>query len=769
MLKKHKNPANKKTRSKHNFPGKLEWKTVEKSAEMSYYIFKDIVSKKQYMALHSKTLELYNSLVKHRGVLEGTKRFKAIRTYALKHILGLKPEPVKCLSLNKQGFPRDIMHLKMYYKPKNHEMLKMVNTIMNISRLSLISLRMDISTISSIYKGINKTADYYKVVQEFDSWLPEYLTKLGIEVNQDPIKLGEKLEFLNIQSYGPNSKEIGKDALTCAPFDAVAIINDRNVSKSIKAVLVDHYKREAFWEYILEIGTAAKQNLPEGVSENVLKHSKIICTPTPENKQRVVAMVDYFTQVTLAPLRQALDNAERKVPNSYMFDQDKGRKLASEFTRDSSPVSLDGSDFTDRFPLEVQGCVLKHMFSETFSQDIRKLMTNRAFKVQNVNRPIFYSIGQPMGMNCSFQLANISHALFAIWCSTYTQREEDPTAISAVVGDDIVFKYENDAQIYKTKMTFLGMKFSEFKGFESTSEIRIAEFCKHLYLNATQINGLSPRPFLNLARDYKHIISVIKHSQLNELSATPYVIFAIPKKYRDSAFDLLVLTKLFTLGIDALYSPLLPYCSNVVKNLKDDLLEIKSSFRQNAAIKQLIVTTLMYVRNEENKKAKEIVEDLPMDYSIRTDRKVISPLKTESVSLPGTVADFSRSKLGEFLTFLGISNPDTLDIVRKVPTPLTFFLGNSKMGSRSPLEKNFNFRMSLEEKIIYLNDPILWEQLINEIKTSLYTGHITLLANTITRMDDKGSEELDKRMFLLTKRMRRILSEQDLIYQYLDR
>jgi len=292
-------------------------------------------------------------------------------------------------------------------------------------------------------------------------------------------------------------------------------------------------------------------------------HSKLAKISCPENKTRTVALLDYWSQLVLHMFQPIIDSVESKLSNSFMYDQDAGRLRVKGFTLTDKPVSLDGKDFTDRFHFGLQRIVMNNIIDDpSIVKWFFHILRGRGFKVNKLPKLVFYKIGQPMGANGSFQLANLTHCLFAIWCcqkATKQRRGSAPTVqelmkFTAVCGDDIVFKYKYHANFYQNQMQAIGVEFSSSKGFVSFGKIKVAEFCKRTYLNGVVVNGYSPRPASNFSNNDKHVFSFKTAYELTDEEVMNVVHETKPSR-RYNVLQLLNLYSVFTKGARGLYEP----------------------------------------------------------------------------------------------------------------------------------------------------------------------------------------------------------------------
>jgi hypothetical protein len=89
-------------------------------------------------------------------------------------------------------------------------------------------------------------------------------------------------------------------------------------------------------------------------------------------------------------------------------------------------------------------------------------------------------------------------------------------------------------------METLGVSFSEFKGFNSTSEVKVAEFAKGLYLNGKDISAISPRPLNNFVKDFKFVIPLLDNLPELDEALLSSLLLSHPRKYHQRIRQLIV-------------------------------------------------------------------------------------------------------------------------------------------------------------------------------------------------------------------------------------
>lgn len=123
-----------------------------------------------------------------------------------------------------------------------------------------------------------------------------------------------------------------------------------------------------------ETFTLKIQTLLKGIKHDILRGPtffpkqgkeirKLTYFPDREDKVRVVAIFDYFSQSALKPFHSYLYRVLKKIPQDCTFDQGAFKEKMKD--RDIY-YSVDISAFTDRFPIQVISSILKAKFPDHY-------------------------------------------------------------------------------------------------------------------------------------------------------------------------------------------------------------------------------------------------------------------------------------------------------------------------------------------------------------------------------------------------------------------
>jgi hypothetical protein len=109
---------------------------------------------------------------------------------------------------------------------------------------------------------------------------------------------------------------------------------------------------------------------------------------------RIIAMVDYFSQLLLRPIHNELLLNLKKLDCDRTFTQNPYHPWKDD---GNYFYSLDLSSATDRFPIFLQYNLIKLLFdSEVLADSWRFILINRSYMTPK-GRLLKYSVGQPMG------------------------------------------------------------------------------------------------------------------------------------------------------------------------------------------------------------------------------------------------------------------------------------------------------------------------------------------------------------------------------------
>jgi hypothetical protein len=209
-------------------------------------------------------------------------------------------------------------------------------------------------------------------------------------------------------------------------------------------------------------------------------HSRLAIKREKGGKDRVFAMVDYWTQTFLRPIHFGLSKILREIPQDCTFDQDKGIEEMKSWTlTDQAIHSIDLSSASDRFPITLQSLVLEKLTGNNeFVSHWRNLMVDRDFKYKTK----FYrwKVGQPLGALSSWPAFALAHHVVV---RAAHKRCNAPLEYF-LLGDDLVIRNPDVALVYRSLIGELGITTSDKKGLIGNS----CEFAKRLIHNGCEVS-----------------------------------------------------------------------------------------------------------------------------------------------------------------------------------------------------------------------------------------------------------------------------------------
>jgi len=195
-------------------------------------------------------------------------------------------------------------------------------------------------------------------------------------------------------------------------------------------------------------------------------------------KVRIVAIVDYWSQLVLRPLHDSIFSLLRRIPQDGTFNQERPLKdLMNRSVSGHRIASFDLSAATDRLPAALQVQIL-NLLGEPGDLWITLLQrpyyyvrkTEEGSKISTVYE---YAVGQPMGAYSSWGMLALTHHIIVqvaanrvgitTWFRDY-----------AVLGDDIIIANDLVAESYKAIMNDLGVEINMTKSHHGN----VAEFAK---------------------------------------------------------------------------------------------------------------------------------------------------------------------------------------------------------------------------------------------------------------------------------------------------
>jgi len=464
------------------------------------------------------------SLIQHNGLVHTIKRIKLYRLCITKFICG---EPLHnvpmVIGLYRDGFPKQLKFLRSLIVSGDLRSTRYVLTILGLSRAlkaeGIVSYS-SITTPAIVNESTIQSIEKFIPIFISDNNIPLYeggweKMNAGLSTKAGPhglatftswksvFYLPDKL-ILDIKEFG-GSELYNYILLIRSTFDREIMDKFFNLRDTFKTKVFD---KKTKVKVLKEKSFKAFKDTPD--------IRKLSIVHDPELKERVIAILDWFSQEALRPFHNYLFSVLRTFSQDRTFTQD---PVITDKHRKQSYHSLDLSAATDRFPISLQHCLVKHLTASANKADAWKsILTSIPYRTPEGDL-LHYEVGQPMGAYSSWAIFTLSHHLlvqYAAYDLGYTKFKE-----YILLGDDIVIYHDAVAKRYTELVVEIGAEISLMKSHTSS---RTYEFAKRWFRDGIEISGIPVRGFLDNLNKYHviymNIISIIDRNILTARYST---------------------------------------------------------------------------------------------------------------------------------------------------------------------------------------------------------------------------------------------------------
>jgi hypothetical protein len=427
----------------------------------------------------TRFIEQIQLWIKSNGLLATIRRLKTLRLVVTRYICDSPLSAVKeSISIDHSGFPKCIRYLRKYLK--TNEGKSFVLTLMVISRSFHCEAPVDYSSVTDEFKGTSTTLpkeDIIKILEDFKlpKWERSPWTINNCNLTGKAGPAGHALS--SALYYIDKFSDTLLASLGCLASDKL-IIYFTETSGLLPAKVRDamfHKKYDSI--------------------------RRLSIVKDPEAKMRVIAIVDYWTQLALKPLHKWLfEQLRTKFPQDRTFTQDPHLEPRSGHKFHS----LDLHAATDRLPMDLQTQVLDQICKSANSALAwRNLMVNEPFLTPEGNK-ISYTVGQPMGAKSSWAMLALTHHVIVQYSAMKVGQY--PFNGYILLGDDIVINHDDVAAKYRETMDYLGVEISDSKTHVSSDTY---EFAKRWFHQGIEITGIPVRGILENLRQPTLLVTFI--------------------------------------------------------------------------------------------------------------------------------------------------------------------------------------------------------------------------------------------------------------------
>jgi len=232
-----------------------------------------------------------------------------------------------------------------------------------------------------------------------------------------------------------------------------------------------------------------------------------------EAKSRVFAMLDYYSQTVLKPIHSGLFQGLKCIPSDRTFVQADGPILGPP---SGSYHSLDLSNATDRFPMQLQKELLERLIGAEKADAWARIMTKWPYSLNG--NLVTYATGQPMGAYSSWSAFTMAHHLI-VYAAAQLAGKPDNWSEYIILGDDIVIADDSVAKEYRLILSDLKVPISEAKSHISKD---IYEFAKRWIYKGQEVTPFPIHGLLEVAKKYHLLLELLRQTAKRGFDETTF-------------------------------------------------------------------------------------------------------------------------------------------------------------------------------------------------------------------------------------------------------
>lgn len=491
------------------------WVDLEKRVIPFY---RDYVGVENARELVYYYINQYETMSYHKGSLTAIKRLKEFRTLAGRFASNQKFDPIPFTASDRDNVPaflkpyKDLLMGEVYQRQaalgllELYKLLESSNDVIDYGSITdpphngitLESLGEDINYLSHLTQSLEENSINPK---RFMSAYRLTIGKLFPKSQQDKRK-GELilLNELHISNKnGPNGP-----AMSTSVLDAVKLSEDLYQSCS-------NLCEQLNWDIPIKLIDGISERIVSEIDKDELVTSRLSLKQEAGGKNRLFAIVDYWSQTCLKSIHLHMFEFLKNQPQDGTFDQNRVSTLVKDWTADVSRsqeiYSFDLSKATDRLPALLLRQIVNDIYGPEIAREWYNLLTQREFKTHDGKGFVRYTTGQPMGALSSWASLAIWHHVIIQLCFTYCNVTLKPNSY-VVIGDDVAINDKKVASLYRLIVDkILGIGISESKGFSPetisganplpkcslmSEETLSAEIAKRIFINGHELTPIPP-------------------------------------------------------------------------------------------------------------------------------------------------------------------------------------------------------------------------------------------------------------------------------------
>ncbi|AEY76153.1 RNA-dependent RNA polymerase [Gremmeniella abietina non-host-specific mitochondrial RNA virus S1] len=411
-------------------------------------------------------LKRIHSLIKNNGTLYTVTYLKQARLHVTRFYCG-SPLKVndKNVSLDKSGYPIIFKETKKYINGSLFER-KFLFTLINISRTIKPKkneiIPINLNPITDSFSGSNPILD----------------KRILKQVIKD-LNIGLKIKNLEL-----NDLKLTTKAGPHGPQTLSSLYTLKRYTKTLVSATCGLLSSEVY-SYFKDCYTHVLRNDDEFKpcgSRHTSDLRRLSIVKDPECKMRVIAMFDWFSQITLKALSDSLFQALKCIDSDRTYTQDPKFHFVPDLKH--KLWSIDLTSATDRFPIITQKQILGILTNTCLADDWADIMVSEPCSFQG--QSLYYKVGQPMGAHSSWPMFTLSHHILVRYCGILNGLTNFNKYI--MLGDDIVINNDKVAKTYIRLLRVLGVETSKAKTHVSKHTYEFAK--RWIDLRLAEVTGL---------------------------------------------------------------------------------------------------------------------------------------------------------------------------------------------------------------------------------------------------------------------------------------
>ncbi|DAZ87243.1 TPA_asm: RNA-dependent polymerase [Proteus mito-like virus] len=421
-------------------------------------------------------LKLIEKLEKNHGRKQALKIVKSYNAWIHAYVLEQRPDPLLFTKVDRSGFPKVLRPWKGLANGSTED-VRFLLSIFRTPEVLTLEPEIDIKNIEQ-----EPPKESWELLKEFKKWLPHWSGLKSLP--SKPLPCGLILS----NNAGPNGP-----ATVTAMADLKALRDDENLCNNVKRLL----SLTKISEGELDIEQYSANTTAK------VKHSKLVGLSDKYGKTRIVAIGDWFSNVSLSGLHSTFMAGLSKLRSDCTYRQSSIPNLIKGLGMEL--YSSDMTDATTCFHIAWEQAVVEAKYGTDFAETWKSVIADRDFILKDGTKTRYKS-GNPMGMLSSWAIFAFTHHAFIEWCAFRCGLHKYKDYI--LLGDDNLNSNEEVYNEYCRLLPFLGVSISRSKC--TSSKHGFAEFAKRYFTPKGEITGLpvtllkdlrtNPEQFLELVR-----------------------------------------------------------------------------------------------------------------------------------------------------------------------------------------------------------------------------------------------------------------------------